>query len=33
MKGVEAGLIEAKSLDVLSFPEQPELPIGERRPS
>ena len=27
MKGVEAGLIEAKSLDVLSSPAQPELPI------
>lgn len=27
MKGVEAGLIEAKALDVLASPAQPELPI------
>ena len=32
MKGVEEGLIQATALDVLSFPEQPELPIEQKRP-
>jgi Cdc6-like AAA superfamily ATPase len=33
MKGVEEGLIQATGLDVLSSPEQPELPIVPKRPS
>jgi Cdc6-like AAA superfamily ATPase len=32
MKGVEEGLIRATALDVLSSPEQPELPIEPKRP-
>ncbi len=32
MKGVEEGLIQATAFDVFSSPEQPELPIGPKRP-